>query len=92
MRNGLNVLKLTVEAPRGVSRGAALCPAAAAACGSCGATAIAGRIKSGTGPDRDERTEHGERPPDLRRSLHFAHSGRRARFEILKFWAIHTHL
>ena len=48
-----------MEAPRGVSRGAASCPAAAAACGSCGATAIAGRIESGMGPDRDERTEHG---------------------------------
>jgi len=58
-----------VEAPHGVSRGAASCPAAAAACGSCGATAIVGRIESGMGPDRDERTEHGARPPDLRRRL-----------------------
>jgi len=79
-----------VEAPRGVSRGAASCPAAAAACGSCGATAIAGRIESGMGPDRDERTEHGARPPDLRRRLHFAHSGRRAHFEILNF-ALYTY-
>ena len=55
----------------------------------CGATTIAGRIESGMGPDRDERTEHGARPPDLRRRLHFAHSGRRARFKILKFCALH---
>ena len=34
------------------------------------------------GPDRDERTEHGARPPDLRRRLHFAHSGRRAKRQI----------
>jgi len=42
------------------------------------------------GPDRDERTEHGARPPDLRRRLHFAHSGRSARFEISKSFALYT--
>jgi len=60
--------------------------AAAAACGSCGAIAIAGRTESGMGPDRDERTEYETRPPDLRRHLHFAHSGPRARFEIVNYF------
>ena len=38
------------------------------------------------GPDRDERTEHGARPPDLRRRLHFAHCLAAAR--ALKFYKL----